>query len=108
MPFYVKRKNGELKAIEKELPISRSPSNKVIAVLSVSEKNPDEIRVKALDADSIIIRFGPGFKRVVMHEAIIKKQDFMIHDQETNNMIVVIFSSQDTALGDTDVKISLE
>jgi hypothetical protein len=109
MPFYIKRKNGKWEEIEKELPISRRPSNKMIAVLAVSEKNPSEIRIKSVDQESVIIRFGPGFKHVVMHEAIIKQQDFIIHDQETNIMIVIIFSSSSMVFSDdTDRKIVLK
>ncbi len=106
MPFYIKRKNGKWEEIEKELPISRRPSNEVIVVLFVSEKDPGEVRAKVMGQKNITIELGPGLKHVAMHETIIKKEDFMVYDHETGNRVVVIFSSEDiVSSGDTS-KIS--
>ena len=108
MPFYVKNSQDEFKILEKETVISRKPSGKKIVVLHPVDDASGHMRAKALIPDSIIIKFGSGFKLAAMDEVVIKRGDFIVHDQQTNDMMVVIFSSQDIILDDTKKTINLK
>ena len=109
MPFHISFGEDDRRVIKpgKDFPIKLC--EKPIAILTVSEKDPDELHVKAAHQGSLIIRSGFGFKNVVVNEAVVRQKDCIIHCQRTNIMIVVAFSAADaTSTGDTDKEIIIK